>query len=62
MKTAKRLIAIGAITTLGAGAILGATGLVNVDHYAGTYGVSAGTNSNYCSLDIGHWPTCEHAN
>jgi hypothetical protein len=27
---------------------------VHLDHYAGTYGVSAGTDTSYCSLEVWH--------
>lgn len=39
-----------------------ASGLIKADHYAGTYGVSIGTNSNYCSIES-KLPvvTCEYA-
>jgi hypothetical protein len=37
------------------------TGLVTVDHWYGTYGVSIGTDTHYCSFELGLWPTCEHA-
>jgi hypothetical protein len=37
--------------------------LITVDHYVGTYGVSIGTNNNYCSVeDKLPVVTCEHAN
>lgn len=39
------------------------SGLIKVDHYAGTYGVSIGTNTSYCSIED-KLPvfTCEHVN
>lgn len=36
--------------------------LITADHFAGTYGVSIGTNNNYCSVeDKLPVVTCEHA-
>jgi hypothetical protein len=43
-----------------AAAMMLLTGFVRIDHFGGTYGISAGTDMSYCSLELGHLPTCEH--
>lgn len=43
-----------AVAVVVAGLIAGvlfATGTVTIDHYAGAYGVSAGSSTRYCSAD-----------
>lgn len=45
---------IGAVIVL-QGALWGTlfgTGIATIDNYHGTYGVSIGTNSVYCSVDV----------
>jgi len=41
--------------------VLRTVGLATFDHYGGAYGVSVGSNSAYCSVEWGHFPTCERA-
>lgn len=37
------------------------SGLISIDHYAGTYGIGIGTSNNYCSIeDKLPIVTCEH--
>jgi hypothetical protein len=60
--TVGALIAAGAAIWIGiVFLVLSTFGLVRFDHYGGTFGVSAGTDSAYCSVEIGHFPTCERA-
>jgi len=66
--TRKRLArtAAAALLTLAAAGLLARTGLVQPDWYpqAATYGVSAGTDTAYCSADLVHWVpqvSCERA-
>lgn len=40
-----------AIVVLGALALGIVSGLVHIDHYAGTYGVSVGTDTHSCSVE-----------
>jgi hypothetical protein len=58
----RRLAALAATAAVVLAALL-ATGLARVDHYAGAYGVSVGTDSAYCSLEVTSWPpfSCEAA-
>lgn len=40
------------------------TGLIAIDHYAGTYGISIGTNNDYASAELIHGSlhfSAEHA-
>lgn len=62
METASNIIG-GFVAALAILAALLCSGFATLDHFAGTYGMSIGTNSSYCSIED-KLPviTCEHAN
>jgi hypothetical protein len=38
------------------------TGIVHIDHTAGQFGISAGADTHYCSLEVPAGWSCETAN
>ena len=60
MTAGLRRVAAAAAVVL---AVLLVTGLARVDHFGGAYGLSAGTDTRYCSLEFTPAPhvSCEAA-
>jgi hypothetical protein len=58
----RRLGAVAAVAAVVLAALL-ATGLARADHFGGAYGLTAGTSSRYCSLELSPAPhvSCEAA-